>query len=177
MRVGDIFLGANGELSTLTNAVRVEQEGGIAVFNFTVEGNHNYFILAKEYEYGQSCVLVHNSTPCDGPGTSRPYVRKDTNNVVKRKIMGHYIDEVTGDVITNPVIGHKHGLEYWRLKEWAKERLTRKQWNNLNNRPEILQLEGKAPNAGHGRENKLPGTELVEGLLKKLLGNDFMKFL
>jgi hypothetical protein len=61
LRVGDVFLGANGELSTLTNIVRVEQDGGIAVFNFTVEGNHNYFILAKEYEYGQSCVLVHNA--------------------------------------------------------------------------------------------------------------------
>ena len=57
-----MFLGANGELSTLINAVRVEQEGGIAVFNFTVEGNHNYFILAKEYEYGQTCVLVHNAS-------------------------------------------------------------------------------------------------------------------
>ena len=55
-------MGANGELSTLTNLVRVEQDGGIAVFNFTVEGNHNYFVIAKEYEYGQSCVLVHNSS-------------------------------------------------------------------------------------------------------------------
>ncbi|MCL2117218.1 MAG: AHH domain-containing protein [Planctomycetaceae bacterium] len=64
LRVGDVFLGANGELSTLTNIVRVEQDGGIAVFNFTVEGNHNYFILAKEYEYGQTCVLVHN-TQCN----------------------------------------------------------------------------------------------------------------
>ena len=61
LQVGDVFLGANGELSTLTNIVRVEQSGGIAVFNFTVEGNHNYFILAKEYEYGQTCVLVHNA--------------------------------------------------------------------------------------------------------------------
>ena len=60
LRVGDVFLGANGELTMLINAVRIEQDGGIAVFNFTVEGNHNYFILAKEYEYGQSCVLVHN---------------------------------------------------------------------------------------------------------------------
>ena len=62
LKVGDVFLGANGELSTLVNAVRVEQEGGIAVFNFTVDGNHNYFILAKEYEYGQTCVLVHNAS-------------------------------------------------------------------------------------------------------------------
>ena len=66
LREGDVFLGANGELSTLTNIVRVEQSGGIAVFNFTVEGNHNYFILAKEYEYGQTCVLVHNAR-CDTP--------------------------------------------------------------------------------------------------------------
>ena len=61
LRVGDVFLGANGESSTLINIVRVEQDGGIAVFNFTVEGNHNYFILEKEYDYGQSCVLVHNA--------------------------------------------------------------------------------------------------------------------
>jgi len=65
LRVGDVFLGANGELSMLTNAVRVEQSGGIAVFNFTVEGNHNYFILAKEYEYGQTSILVHNA--CTNP--------------------------------------------------------------------------------------------------------------
>ena len=29
LRVGDVFLGAKGELSTLINAVRVEQDGGI----------------------------------------------------------------------------------------------------------------------------------------------------
>ena len=61
LRVGDVFLGANGEISTLTNIVRIEQAGGIAVFNFTVERNHNYFILAKDFEYGQSCILVHNA--------------------------------------------------------------------------------------------------------------------
>jgi hypothetical protein len=64
LRVGDVFLGANGELSTLTGILRVEQADGIAVFNFTVEGNHNYFILAKECENGPTCVLVHNSNPC-----------------------------------------------------------------------------------------------------------------
>ena len=55
---------ANGELSILTNIVRTEQSGGIAVFNIEVEGNHNYFILAKEYELGQTCVLVHNGKVC-----------------------------------------------------------------------------------------------------------------
>ena len=71
LRIGDVFLGANGELSTLINAVRVEQNGGIAVFNFSVEGNHNYYILAKEYEYGQTCVLVHNAVFYKAPQGSR----------------------------------------------------------------------------------------------------------
>ena len=64
LRVGDVFLDATGRLSTLTNIVRVEQAGGVDVFNFTVEGNHNYFILAKEYDYVQASVLVHNSDFC-----------------------------------------------------------------------------------------------------------------
>jgi len=63
LRVGDVFLGANGELSTLTGVLRVEQDGGIAVFNFSVDGNHNYFIIARDDEYGQTCILVHNADP------------------------------------------------------------------------------------------------------------------
>jgi hypothetical protein len=83
LRVGDVFLGANGELSTLTNAVRVEQSGGIAVFNFSVDGNHNYFILAKEFELGQTAVLVHNA---------QGYFPKDPNDLmpeIPRTPKGH----------------------------------------------------------------------------------------
>ena len=84
LRVGDVFLGANGELSTLINIVRVEQAGGIDVFNFKVEGNHNYFILAKEFEYGQSCILVHNNEICfrglaEGEDPSRGLLARDPN--------------------------------------------------------------------------------------------------
>ena len=80
LKPGDVFIGANGELSTLIGALRLEVEGGINVFNFTVEGNHNYFILAKEYEYGQTCVLVHNSkVPCTQTivwaNDARPYAK------------------------------------------------------------------------------------------------------
>ena len=60
LRVGDVFLGANGELSALINIVRVEQEGGIAVYNFSVDENHDYFVIAKG-DYGQTCILVHNA--------------------------------------------------------------------------------------------------------------------
>ncbi len=67
LRVGDVFLGADGKLSSLTNAVRLEVAGGISVFNFEVEGNHNYFVLAKEYGVGQTCVLVHNASRYNNP--------------------------------------------------------------------------------------------------------------
>lgn len=65
LRVDDVVLGADGRLSTLTGTLRVEVDGGIAVFNFTVEGNHNYFVLSKDFGFGQSCVLVHNAGKFD----------------------------------------------------------------------------------------------------------------
>ena len=92
LRVGDVFLGANGELSTLTNTVRVDQECGIGIFNFTVEGNHNYFILAKEYEYGQSCVLVHNTSPVTIEDAAAEISKKINKNRVTIKTPNKEID-------------------------------------------------------------------------------------
>ncbi|MDR2116071.1 MAG: HINT domain-containing protein, partial [Planctomycetaceae bacterium] len=61
LRVGDVFIGANGELSILVLTERVEFPEGITVYNFTVDGNHDYFVIAQEYKYGQTCILVHNA--------------------------------------------------------------------------------------------------------------------
>jgi hypothetical protein len=61
LREGDVFLGANGELSTLVAIDRVELDEPITVYNFTVEGNHNYFVIAVADENGQTSVLVHNA--------------------------------------------------------------------------------------------------------------------
>jgi len=61
LREGDVFLGANGELLTLVSQERVEFEESITVYNFTVDGNHNYFVIAETDEFGQTCVLVHNT--------------------------------------------------------------------------------------------------------------------
>ena len=47
LREGDIFLGANGELVVLISTERVEFEESIKVYNFTVDGNHNYFVIAE----------------------------------------------------------------------------------------------------------------------------------
>ena len=77
LRAGDALLGAKGELSVLVSAERVVFPDGIKVYNFTVDGNHNYFVIAKTDEFGQTCVLVHNScnklrTNMETAGMSKP---------------------------------------------------------------------------------------------------------
>jgi len=71
LREGDVFLGANGELSTVVSIERLEYPDGIAVYNLTVDGNHNYFVIAQCDEYGQTSVLVHNA----GYGDNLPNVK------------------------------------------------------------------------------------------------------
>jgi hypothetical protein len=62
LKVGDVFTDANGELSTLVTTYRKDFPDGITVYNFEVENNHNYFVIAnlEAYENGTSAVLVHN---------------------------------------------------------------------------------------------------------------------
>ena len=113
LKVGDVFLGASGELSMLTNIVRVEQSGGIAVFNFTVEGNHNYFILAKEYEFGQSCILVHNM--CAKVTDAEYKVLVDRARAMNNGMRGKYADlaeslRIDSRNLTPSEIPHVHFL-------------------------------------------------------------------
>jgi len=101
-----VFLGANGELSILTNIVRVEQSGGIAVFNFSVEGNHNYFILAKEFEYGQTCVLVHNAAWYSPQSRSHVYTHGHAANSPPIPNKSRFRPTEGGQSFTDEVIGH-----------------------------------------------------------------------
>jgi hypothetical protein len=63
LKVGDTFIGASGELSTLTTTSRKDFLNGIKVYNFTVADNHNYFVIAnyEAYQNGANVVLVHNA--------------------------------------------------------------------------------------------------------------------
>ena len=70
LQPGDQFLDANGHLSQLIGIERVEFSDGIAVYNFTVANNSNYFVIA-EGEFGQTCVLVHNAG-CHGNSKNSP---------------------------------------------------------------------------------------------------------
>ena len=67
LRVGDVFLDANGKKVTLTQSCRTEYEDGVTVYNFEMAGNHNYFVIAAG-ELGQTCILVHNACPNGGVG-------------------------------------------------------------------------------------------------------------
>jgi len=140
LRVGDVFLGANGELSTLTDILRVEQSDGITVFNFSVEGNHNYYILAKEFEYGQSCILVHNAGPtCYDPRTGEP--------------VGRFIVDTRGNVMIEPVGGST--IPYPPTNPNAID--THTLWPNGSNY-QRLNPQGHAPNpTPHGHAH-LMGT-------------------
>ena len=60
LREGDVVLGANGELSVIVDMERVEFPDGITVYNFTVDDNYNYFVIAQTDEFGQTSILVHN---------------------------------------------------------------------------------------------------------------------
>ena len=79
LREGDVFVGANGEFSTLVATERIVFPEGIKVYNFTVDGNHNYFVIAKTGDYGPTCVLVHNGD-CWSPGKPGNSVRNAYNH-------------------------------------------------------------------------------------------------
>ena len=74
LRVGDVFLGVNGEISVLIDSSRVEFDENITVYNFTVDANHNYFVIAdlSAFNKSASSILVHNAWYDDwAPGSNR----------------------------------------------------------------------------------------------------------
>jgi hypothetical protein len=68
LKVGDVFLGANDELTTLTETHRKDFPEGITVYNFSVEDDHNYFVIAnyEAFQNGAQPVLVHNANANGG---------------------------------------------------------------------------------------------------------------
>jgi hypothetical protein len=63
LRVGDKFIGPSGELAVLVDSQRADYPDGITVYNFSVEDDHNYFVIAnyEAFQNGAQPVLVHNA--------------------------------------------------------------------------------------------------------------------
>jgi hypothetical protein len=114
LREGDVFIGTNGELSTLVEKERVEYPAEITVYNFTVDGNHDYFVIAQTAELGQTSVLVHNAnysikgrlTDAELPtkGKIRFVPPKGYNPVepLRRGEQGGYIDRFGNELVKGP---------------------------------------------------------------------------
>jgi hypothetical protein len=74
LRVGDVFISPNGKRSTLEKTERTAYPNGITVYNFEVEDNHNYFVIAnlEAFQNGAEPVLVHNARKCQTEPTLPP---------------------------------------------------------------------------------------------------------
>jgi hypothetical protein len=123
LREGDVFLGANGELSTLVAAERVVFPDGIKVYNFTVDGNHNYFVIAATDEFGQTCILVHNACWHEHhivmKGEFSGWKDKKALNAVKnsQKLLEKYRIDINDKVNMVRALNQGHTKEY-AIKVW-----------------------------------------------------------
>jgi hypothetical protein len=68
---------------------------------------------------------------------------------------GRFIDPNTLLPTDYPVIGHKTGYEFWRLRDAAQaERISQQWFNETLNNPVFYQIEDKLSNASHQFELK-----------------------
>jgi hypothetical protein len=108
LREGDVFLGANGELSTLVSKERVAFPDGIKVYNFTVDGNHNYFVIAKCDEFGQTSILVHNSCAQADKNTLIQNAKKIQKDIKTKPEVNKHIDRIDYKRLGRHELPHIH---------------------------------------------------------------------
>jgi hypothetical protein len=106
LRIGDVFIGANGECSTLLAQERVAFADGVKVYNFTVDGNHNYFVIAQTGEFGQTSILAHNACPNPNGRKGGPEHQAKVNSVIE-DIKSRGLQAKTETVISIPNGGLK----------------------------------------------------------------------
>ncbi|MBQ8285844.1 MAG: hypothetical protein IJZ10_06035 [Thermoguttaceae bacterium] len=154
----------NGETKRVVQ--KLPRPGPVNVYNLEVYAEHVYRVTPDG-------VLTHNNG-CDQYylGTGRPYLRKSTKALIREQ----HLKKNNGKFLYEDYhYGHKEGLEYRRLRLWAEEhRLTRAQWNDLHNRPELYEIQDAMENFSHLKEKV--GKDLV-GLtdrLKNLLGEEYI---
>jgi hypothetical protein len=118
---------------------RVVFPDGIKVYNFTVDGNHNYFVIAQTDEFGQTCVLVHN-TDCHGNS-------KNSDRIAT--LYGRYDEH--------------HNLQKWGISQNPDKRYTRPQLGTdelkpmaTGSRSEMLKMERDLVETNPGPMNHEP---------------------
>lgn len=90
----------------------------------------------------------------------RPYIRKSVREEVENRAQknenGQFLDANTGQPIEGKYdLGHKTGHEYrTALAEAEKQGLSQSEFNDLQNNPDILQIEDRSSNRCHMYEQK-----------------------
>jgi len=90
----------------------------------------------------------------------RPYIRKGVREEVENRAQknenGQFLDPNTGQPIEGKYdIGHKIGHEYrTALAEAEEQGLSQEEFNDLQNNPDILQIEDPSSNRSHAFEQK-----------------------
>jgi hypothetical protein len=148
LRAGDVFLGANGELSILVSTERVEFPEGITVYNFTVDGNHDYFVIAETDNFGQTCILVHNANYTQ---TSRTHVFSHGHaaNSPATPDKSRFFPTEGGQKFTDEIINHPNVQKIiqknGRIKYWVDDlgrNIGRNQSGNVVRGGEVI-VEGR----------------------------------
>lgn len=90
----------------------------------------------------------------------RPHIRKSVREEVEKRAQrndnGQFLDSNTGQPIEGKYdIGHKAGHEYRNFLARAEEQgLSQAEFNDLQNNPDILQIEAPSSNRSHAFEEK-----------------------
>jgi hypothetical protein len=139
LRNGDKFLDDNDNTLTLLETYRVDYPDGITVYNFTVEDDHNYFVIAnyEAFQNGAQPVLVHNSN-CDSRILAKNM--QDTGTYRYGKQAAHHI-----------VSGNPRELETAR-NILAKHKIDiNSHWNGVY-LPRQKNMQGTYHNGGHSSQ-------------------------
>jgi len=105
---------------------------------------------AAEKSAFEQATEIENGTE----SVNRPYIRKWVRDEVEvaapKAADGRLIDPNTLLPTDNPVLGHKPGYEFWRLKAAAEaEGISQQLFNETLNNPEFYQIEDATSNASH----------------------------
>lgn len=97
---------------------------------------------------------VTEVTPVKTTPLKRPYIRNwvrtEVESAAPKTEDGRFIDPNTLLPIDEPVLGHKPGYEFWRLKADAEaEGISQELFNETLNNPEFYQIEDAKSNASH----------------------------
>jgi hypothetical protein len=89
------------------------------------------------------------TTPLNRPHI-RNWVRNEVESAAPKAADGRFIDSNTLLPTESPVLGHKPGYEFWRLKAAAEaEGVSQELFNETLNNPEFYQIEDASSNASH----------------------------